>query len=408
MLMEGDMQMKISLSSFLHFSKNAKVFLLTEICFGFATGLLSVHLNFYLRSAGLEPYAIGHVSMAGAIATALFALVASRFSNRRGYYPVCMLGGLMQGFGLFAVAASDSMVFIISGQVLYAVGLTCIHAVEFPYVTAMTEPEHKSSAYFYLILVFSISSILGNVSGGWVLNMNAAAVNPYRLSILASGGGFVLLTLLRLKLPNIAPAKKVKAAGFWKLLTKPNTRWFFLYHFGFAMTISLLSSMLNLIYKEVFGFADVLVGQLFSGASLLTFLALLILPGIVKRRSADHVAILSLAALVLIFALSIAAPPPLFAALALMRAALSQVFPVVIESRMLAAIPPENQGTYAGLRILSNSIGQGIGANITGYLLSFVDYRWLMLCGVVFAAGNFLLYTFRCRPNLDRPAEKAL
>lgn len=400
--------MKISLSSFRHFTKNAKVFLLTEICFGFATGLLSVHLNFYLRTAGLAPYSIGHVSMAGAIATALSALLASRFSNRRGYYPVCMLGGLMQGLGLFSLASTNTIYLIILGQVMYSVGLTCIHAVEFPYVTAMTDGEHKSSAYFYLILVFSISSILGNISGSWVLHLNRDAVNPYRLSILFAGGGFVLLTLLRLKLPNIAPARQAKAAGFWKLLTHINTRWFFLYHFGFAMTISLLSSMLNLIYKEVFGFADTLVGQLFSAASLLTFLALLILPGIIKRRSADQVALLSLTALVFIFALSIVAPPPLFAALALMRSALSQVFPVVIESRMLAAIPPENQGTYAGLRILSNSIGQGIGANITGYLLSFMDYRWLMLCGTVCAAGIFLLYAFRCRQNLDQPASQAL
>lgn len=396
--------MQIRLSDFFRMSTVVKAFLVTELFFGFATGLLSVHQNFFYRAIGLSSMTIGVISTEGAIATMVMALVAGRFAGRRGYFPVCLVGGLLQGLGLLLSGAVALPWAAHAGYVLYAIGLTFIHAVEFPYLINLTKPAYQSSAYFFLIFAFSLSSIAGSLAGQWMLGVQVGGMDPYRLSILVSAAGFLLLTVFRLGMPNVHPSEGARAHSYRALLRRPPIRSFLAYRLLFSVALALLGSQLNIIYREVFGFSDALVSQLYSAATFLTLLALVVLPGIVRRVSADAVSIAILVSMVLVFVLSIPAQPYLFVALVLVRSALSQVFPVVMESRMLEALPKKEQAGYASLRVLVASLGQGIGASLTGFFLTFTDFRLLMAVGAAVMVGTMGVYLFRCRQYMDTAA----
>lgn len=399
--------MQIRLSDFFRMPLAVRVFLVTEMAFGFATGLLSVHQNFFYRAIRLTSMSIGMVGMVGAVATMCVALPAGRLAGRTGYFPVCLLGGLLQGGGLLLSGIAATPWAAYAGAAVYAAGLTLIHAVEFPYLVNMAAPEHRSSAYFYLILIFSLSSTLGSLAGQWMLGVSWFGMDPYRLSILVSALGFIALSLLRLGLPNVRPVGDGEAArSYPALLRRAPIRAFLAYRLLFSMALSLLGSQLNIIYREVFGFDDVLVSQLYSLSTLLTLIALIVLPGIVRRLSADAVSVAILVVMILVFALSIPASPWLFVGLMLLRSALSQVFPVVMESRMLVALPKGEQAGYASLRVLIASLGQGAGASLTGYLLTFTDFRLLMMTGLVVMIATLVVYLRGCRQHMA-PAEEA-
>lgn len=61
--------MQYKLSDYRFFSRPVKLMLLTELLFGFASGLLSVHLNFFYATAGLSTVNIGVIGVASAVAT---------------------------------------------------------------------------------------------------------------------------------------------------------------------------------------------------------------------------------------------------------------------------------------------------------------------------------------------------
>lgn len=390
--------MQYQLRDYRHFSSHVKRMLLTEILFGFASGLLSVHMNFYYTTTGLTTVDIGSIGIASAITTAVIAIAGGMLSSRLGYSPVYLLGTLMQGTGLLVCAATGNFVLILLGQVIYAAGLTFVHAVEFPYITYLTEEPYKAAAYFYLVFTYSASAIFGNLLGEQVLRLSGGLPNPYRLSLFISAAGFLLLTLLRVTMPNAHPPRKADSRGvFRQALALRPVRRYLLHHALYSFGNSLVASMLNLIYRTAFGFSDALIGQIFSIASLITALALVLLPLLLRRIAAFRISDALYLALMACMVVSILAPAPLFVVAMLLRSALLQLFPVVIESQMLNSLPPAHHGAYASLRILAVNIGSGAGSFITGLLLAYTNYHWLLAMGTLCAAGLFFLYSRYCK-----------
>lgn len=383
--------MQYKLSDYRHFSRPVKLILLTEILFGFAAGILNVHLNFFYTGAGLSTVHIGAIGVTNAVTTALVAILGGMLSARLGYAPVLIAGSIFQGLGLLLCAATSLFPLILSGQILYAAGLTLVYAVEFPFITALTAKPYKSASYFFLIFFYALSNILGFLTSSALLRVTSGAANPYRISILLSAAGFITLALIRLKLPNVhLQASSGEKSSFLQVLRSLTARSYLCHHMVYAFGTSLITSMLNLVYRTAFGFSDALIGRIFSLASLVTVCALVLVPLLLERISSVRLSGVLYGVLFAVLALSIIAPAPLFVVCMLIRTALIQLYPVVIEAQMLNSLEPALHGRYASLRILAVSIGTGAGSYTTGLLLAYTNYRLLfalaMLCALVIYA----------------------
>lgn len=382
--------MQYKLSDYRHFSRPVKVILLTEILFGFAAGLLNVHLNFFYTGAGLSTVHIGTIGVANAVATALVAILGGMLSARLGYAPVLIAGSLLQGLGLLLCTAMPLFPLILTGQILYAAGLTLVYAVEFPFITSLSDPHYQSAAYFFLIFFYALSNILGFLTASVLLRFTRFAANPYRISVLLSAAGFITLALIRLRLPNVrSQAPDGKRPSFAQVLRSVTARSYLCHHMVYAFGTALITSMLNLVYRTAFGFSDALIGRIFSLASLVTVCALVLVPLLLEKFSSVRLSGALYGVLFAVLALSIIAPAPLFVLCMLIRTALIQLYPVVIEAQMLHSLPPAQHGPYASLRILAVSIGTGAGAYVTGLLLAYTSYRLLFtlaaLCALIIA-----------------------
>lgn len=395
--------MQYKLSDYRFFSRPVKLMLLTELLFGFASGLLSVHLNFFYATAGLSTVNIGVIGVASAVATAVSALLGGYLDNRLGYAPVCICGSILQGLGLIICAATNRFWLILLGQIVYAAGLTFIHAVEFPFITYLTDEKYKMAAYFWLVFAYCISAIFGNLAGSLTLHFTAGMANPYRLSIFVSAAAFLLLSFIRLSIPNANPSaqggKRMQLLHVLRLgIVRKYLLHYILYYFG----LTLVSAMLNLIYRNAFHLSDELIGSIFSVASLITTLALIFVPWLLQRLSGQKISDMLYPIQFATLALSIFAPAPIFVALALIRSVLSQLYPVVIEAQMLRSIDDQWHGSYASMRILAVSIGSGAGSYVSGLLLAYSNYRVMLAIGAAVALLLGLIYWFWCRPAFRR------
>ena len=173
---------------------------------------------------------------------------------------------------------------------------------------------------------------------------------------------------------------------------------YILYYFG----LTLVSAMLNLIYRNAFHLSDELIGSIFSVASLITTLALIFVPWLLQRLSGQKISDMLYPIQFATLALSIFAPAPIFVALALIRSVLSQLYPVVIEAQMLRSIDDQWHGSYASMRILAVSIGSGAGSYVSGLLLAYSNYRVMLAIGAAVALLLGLIYWFWCRPAFRR------
>lgn len=400
--------MQYKLSDYRHFPRPVKLILLTEILFGFAAGMLNVHLNFFYTGAGLSTVDIGSIGIANALATALFAIIGGLLSSRLGYAPVFIAGSLMQGSGLLLCAAGQAFPLILAGQIVYSAGLTLVYAVEFPFITYLTDKPYKPASYFFLIFFYALSNILGFLTAGALLRFTGHAANPYRFSIVISAAGFITLSLIRLKLPNAHPVSDGKEkSSFAQVLRSVNARGYLCHHMVYAFGTALITSMLNLVYRTAFGFSDELISRIFSLASLVTVCALVLVPMLLEKVSSARVSGALYAVLFAVLALSIIAPAPLFVVCMLLRTALIQLYPVVIEAQMLNSLPPLLHGRYASLRILAVSIGTGAGSYTTGLLLAYTNYRLLFALGMMCALTIYALYRRYCKKSFAAMESRA-
>ena len=94
---------------------SVKLFLLTEMLFGFSIGMWSLNLNFHLLAKGISKLDVGTVLLFGSIATAVFSLVAGEMSDRIGFHKAMVFGCIMQGMGMILITFAPSLAFLYTG-----------------------------------------------------------------------------------------------------------------------------------------------------------------------------------------------------------------------------------------------------------------------------------------------------
>lgn len=204
--------MNNSFRSFRRLPRTAQIFLLSEFFFGFASGVISLNLNFHLNARSLDNYMIGMLGMVGSIASAACSLTAGFLSDRMGNHSIVVGGSFIQGLGFFITAFSPNLSGLFLGQILQSMGSACVRTCEFPYITALAEtPEQKQNVYFLLIYSFSISNIAGTLTGGFLpkwfqwLSLPGSAGNPYMVPVLLGGLSYGIMGAFRFRLVHDKP-----------------------------------------------------------------------------------------------------------------------------------------------------------------------------------------------------------
>lgn len=145
---------------------------------------------------------------------------------------------------------------------------------------------------------------------------------------------------------------------------------------------------------------DTTVSIAFMVNSAVGCLMLVLLP-MLSRRFALHK--LSIAALILQFlalALMTAAPTGVFVAMMFLRTASCNVLYTSVDSPMLQSIEADRRGTYAGMRIFANYMGNSAAAVVSGILVEKGSFTMLFIVCAAVALTQTAVYQFLCLPKL--------
>lgn len=373
-----------------------KLFLLTEIPFGFAIGIWNVCLNFHLKQIGLDDVGIGSLTAFGMIVIACVSILAGFLNSRLGYRMVMAAGCVLLGAGFLVISLDAGVISAIPGQFLYSSGLACLLATEFPFLTATVENNQKQIVYSLLISIYFFAMIFGNNFVGAFSSFAGRFHDPYGTELRI--GGFFLLGMAagRSFLPDIRAAQK-RERNFMKVILRPQVLSYLLFGDVSMTLFNSVMSMMNIILRNRFSIPDNIVGVIFSVTSVAGGIAAFVSPLISGRYRSDRksVAVLIVQALAVI--LMSVPVPGLFVVMLTVRSMTCNMSYSMVDSAMLQSIRKEEQAAYSGARLCSNYIGMGIGSGLAGLLLSGGNYGPLMLISGCFAGTEVLIYTFICR-----------
>lgn len=400
--------MNNSFRSFRFLPRAAQIFLLSEFCFGFASGVISLNLNFHLHARYLDNYLIGTLGMVGSIVSALGSLFSGFLSDRIGNHRIIVGGSFIQGAGFFITAFSPNLPGMFLGQALQSMGSACVRTCEFPYVTALAETEEqKQSVYFLLIYCFSISNIAGTLIGGFLPNWCAwihipgSAGNPYMLPVLIGGFAYGIMGVFRLRLVQDKPStvkERGQRTGWLDVLVGGDGRvaWYMAFQLFYHIGSALGGAQMNLVMKSRFGLTDQLIGSLMSISSVLTVLTLTMLPSLMARFSCKGIAYVMIGTMVISYGLNAVPYAPVFLLMMMVRAFFTQFYGMVFEQPMLVSVRETVRGAYSGMRLGFSALGEAVGAWTAGYFLSYLSYPLLMGLTSVMFVIVFFVYR-RCR-----------
>ncbi len=376
-----------------------KWFLLTEMIFGFGSGIWSINLNFHLKACGFVDWSIGSVLAFGAVATAVLSAFAGGLCDRIGFHPAMMYGCIAKGAGMALIALSHSPLLVYGGFVVMSLGDSFVLSSEFPFILGLVEEKFKDLVYSLLICFFLFALFFGNIAGGYLPGLFSGMENSYFVPVLISGLLFILLGIARSFLPRNKVDYTPSRISF-EIVKDRKIRTFLVYGMIMSLALNCLNSMLNIIYKDSFHMKDNMIGLAFSASTVVMFLSSFLAPLIMKRWRNENIALaVMLANLPLLLVMSFAGWK-LFLPVWLLYSFLRLMLPGTVENRMLQAIPEGKQGAYSGMRIFAVSMGNGIGSFLAGLLLEYSSHTMVLLCCAVFTFLQLMTYLLGCRKHL--------
>lgn len=375
---------------------SVKWILVTELFYGFAMGIWEVNLNFHLGDNGISNIGIGNIAALGAIVTAISSIFIGEICTRIGYKKGMIFGCFIRALGIAIIAGYPKS--LLGGQVLFSVGGAFLATTEFPLLMNLIEKKHMTLTYNLLFCTYQFSMFFGNLAGSFVSNSVRTTISGHSTYILICAILFAIMGMGRIFLPEThvkSNSSKLKV----NIIKQPMIKWFLLYGlvWGIIENLILPLSLVNTIYKEVFKLSDSMIGIVFSFATLVSCITFFIAPLLLSWwKQEQFILVLFLINITCFLFLSFV-NIKFFILIWLIISFIGSIFPGAIESNMLQAINEEDRGRYCGLGVTANCIGMGIGAKLSGFLLTYSNYSVLMIVGAVIAVIQFFIYSYGCK-----------
>ncbi len=391
------------------FSRDVRLLFASLFLANLPLGYLQVVLPLYLNRVGLDPALIGLLyTVSGLVTAALVALsgvLADRFSRR--WFVIWGTALPILSYLVFALSTAPGWLLVAS--TLGGVGLAggaagAMTAAAFDALLAEhTPPRHRTQVFAWSQAIWDLALAVGSLGAGlpeWIRAALPAMgeLEAYRppffgLIVLAA-----VATLLALPVRDHQEVAHQRASGRSWLPRRsrgPIARYAFavgLLGLGLGTAVQLMP----LWFRLRFGTDEAALGPWYAASGTLSILALVLAPWLERRAGGARLVMaaqVSGAACLLLVALSGSYEQA--AALFLARNVLTNLSWPVQQALLMAAVPPEERATAAGIGFSVWGITNSLGPALGGVLLS-TGSLWLPLvvaasayacAGIVFGLG---------------------
>lgn len=376
----------------------------SEFFFGLCLGAWAIAMNFHLSACGVGESQIGVLLCVGYLVTAVTSFFVGRVGDRRGFPFVMALGAVMMGFSLLLIANVRQLPLFYIGHGVYCAGLACMVSMEFNLPLSLVKESQRQYSYNLVLVFYFLGSIVGNFLCSVCLPLFPQE-NPYRYILMICAVLYFLMALIRGRMPRQKPEVREEAAAeggvsVWAMLGRKKVRRYLLYGFLTFGLLTLSTGMLNLVLRLWFNMSDSLVGLVFSINSVAGCLILMVLPALVRRVALHRISGVTMAVQFLALFTMAFAPGGLFVIMLFMRTISCNILYTSVDSPMLQSMPAQIRGTYAGMRVFSNYVGESVASVVSGWIIDIRAFQGLFLLCAAVAFAQILTYQFLCAPFL--------
>lgn len=373
-------------------------YLFSEAFFGFGIGIWNIALNFHYRMHGLDEVTISALLGVAFFATAITAFFCGRLGDGIGFPKVMGIGGILVGIALVLNAVAGQLFLFVLAQIIYGMGLSCIVSMEYPQLLSYVEKAQSGFAYNAAIMVYFLSSVLGNLFAGVFADLSDLQ-NPYQTLLLISAAMYFVLGVTRGQMPRqrVVTPPKMRIVT---VLRQRDVLSYLLFGFVTMVIFNGVMSMLNLILREWHGLSDMVIGGVFAAGSVLGGCVVMLLPPLQNRFGNERLALwfmLAQAAGIMLLSVSGAL---MTAMLICVRNMATNCIYSTVDRPMLQSIAPDRQGSYSGLRASANYVGMSLGVLLSGAFVAQGNYAMLFLSVGMIGLVQCAIYRFVCVPKI--------
>lgn len=382
----------------LHFSANARLYLVGTFVMGLGHGAVWVHMNLYYRALGLGEGTIGRLLSLGALGTLLAALPAARLADRWSAQRLFALASLGYGACIGVQLLFPHTIVLALASCATGLLFTVHWVAAAPFFMRNSTAGDRVYLFGFAQALETIATIVAALGVGaavrWLTPRFESEVLAYRWSL----GAIALLSLAALfpfarirSGPSPAPAKR-----WWEYVRtrQPRMVWQLLVTHGLiGLGAGLVIPFLNLYFRDRFHQGPQEIGMYFAVSQAFTVVGFLLAAPIARRLGAPATVCWT-QLLSIPFFLGLAFAPILWVAVFAfwMRGALMNMNTPVLNAFAMEQVQADEQAATNSLRSLVWSGAWVISTQVGGGIIERYGFAPPMLIAITLYAASTLLF----------------
>ena len=361
------------------FSKNARLYLLSEAIYGTATGIFQLLFNFYVLSLGYNEAVLGNMVAARSMTSLIMAIPCGFLTDRIGRRNsiVISIAGFSASVALMLLYPSSLM--FIAMNIIQGLAQSLSGVAMGPFL--MENSKEAERTYLFSLssglrmTAISIGQWIGGYLPTWFalrLAINAMETKAYSFSLwgVALSGFLAVLPMLFVASrvsraadrPTFAPLSFIrKNPGKFEKLILPTLIT--------SIGAGLIMPFMNVFFRNVHQQSDTSIGTIFAWGSLAMGMGLIIAPALAERFGKIQIVVVTQALSVPFLALLGFAPWFGIVLVAYyVRTMLMNMSSPIYSTYVMEQVDPDSRGMLASLTSMAWNFGWALSPTISGYL----------------------------------------
>lgn len=287
------------------FSRNARLFLLSQLIAAVGSGIYSLLFNLYLVRSGFNEDFIGQVSGVNTLVAGLVCFPAGLIGDRLGRRASLLLGGIIVPLGLLGQVLVHEPQLILGLCALTGAGQAFIMISVSPFMAENSSRAERTYLFSTNWAVMTFSGMVGSFLGGLLPGLFASsggqtldAASPYGMALLVAVCLFAIAGI-PFYLLRSAPHQdeSIGAAAPDISMGKDEVRSRMLAFVAVNILVGIAGGVIlpffNVFFARQFGLAAGTVGLIFAASQGMVGIGQLLAPTLVRRK--DKVTLIALA-----------------------------------------------------------------------------------------------------------------
>jgi MFS family permease len=359
------------------FHPNARLYLLSVVLTGAATGVFRLLFNFFVLSQGYDEALLGMFVTTNSMTALLAALPMGYLSDFFGRKLALITGGLVAAAALIGMVLWPTIPALIGMNVLMGLAQSLSGVTMGPFLMENSGDKERTYLFSFSAGFQMASAFGGNWLGGYLPTWIATAAQVSPTSTTAYGGSLLIIglasvlgavPLLFLRVPRLTSQRSIFAPLQYfrekpALLSKLILPMLFT-----SIGAGLIMPFMNIFFRQVHHQPDPVIGSMFAWGSLAMGVGLMIAPPLADRHGKIQVVVITQAISIPFLVMMGFAPWFLLSAGAYyIRLTLMNMSGPIYQTFVMEQVDPSARGTVASLVSMANNFGWAFSPVISGW-----------------------------------------